>query len=83
VTLAAPPRCSGTRTWHTPAASGTGGQAELHVWPGGFHGFDGLVPDAAIAPNASVSVGFQANRTGNTAKPTSFTLDGASCSTAR
>jgi acetyl esterase/lipase len=29
-----------------------GGQAELHVWPGGFHGFDGLVPQAAISHDA-------------------------------
>jgi acetyl esterase/lipase len=29
-----------------------GGQAELHVWPGGFHGFDGFVPDAAISRDA-------------------------------
>jgi acetyl esterase/lipase len=26
-----------------------GGQAELHVWPGGFHGFDKFVPDAALS----------------------------------
>ena len=26
-----------------------GGEAELHVWPGGFHGFDALVPDAALS----------------------------------
>lgn len=26
-----------------------GGEAELHVWPGGFHSFDGLVPDAALS----------------------------------
>ncbi|OXM62595.1 alpha/beta hydrolase [Amycolatopsis vastitatis] len=26
-----------------------GGAAELHVWPGGFHGFDALVPGAAIS----------------------------------
>jgi acetylxylan esterase len=38
--------------------------------------------NAAIAPNASVSIGFQATHTGNTAKPASFTLNGASCSTA-
>ena len=24
-----------------------GGVAELHVWPGGFHGFDGIAPHAA------------------------------------
>ncbi|MFE1751182.1 alpha/beta hydrolase fold domain-containing protein [Streptomyces anandii] len=26
-----------------------GGAAELHVWPGGFHGFDGFVPQAALS----------------------------------
>jgi acetyl esterase/lipase len=26
-----------------------GGVAELHVWPGGYHGFDGLAPDAALS----------------------------------
>jgi acetyl esterase/lipase len=26
-----------------------GGQAELHVWAGGFHAFDGFVPDAAVS----------------------------------
>jgi acetyl esterase/lipase len=26
-----------------------GGQAELHVWPGAFHGFDGLAPDAVLS----------------------------------
>ncbi|MCR6490480.1 alpha/beta hydrolase [Amycolatopsis sp. OK19-0408] len=26
-----------------------GGDAELHVWPGGFHGADSLVPEAAIS----------------------------------
>jgi acetyl esterase/lipase len=26
-----------------------GGQAELHVWPGGSHGFAGMVPDAALS----------------------------------
>lgn len=25
-----------------------GGNAELHVWPGGFHGYYELLPDAAI-----------------------------------
>ncbi|WP_250038212.1 alpha/beta hydrolase [Paractinoplanes maris] len=29
-----------------------GGQAELHVWPGGFHGFDLMVPQAAISVEA-------------------------------
>ncbi|RAY14190.1 alpha/beta hydrolase [Actinomadura craniellae] len=29
-----------------------GGQAELHVWPGGFHGFDLMVPQAVISQDA-------------------------------
>ncbi len=29
-----------------------GVQAELHVWPGGFHGFDGLAPHAAVSQAA-------------------------------
>lgn len=32
-----------TRVWQA------GGQAELHVWPGGFHGFDAFVPDAVLS----------------------------------
>jgi acetyl esterase/lipase len=35
-----------TRIWQA------GGVAELHVWPGGFHGFDGMVPDAALSKAA-------------------------------
>ena len=29
-----------------------GGIAELHVWPGGFHGFDGLAPQATLSKSA-------------------------------
>ncbi|MFI6077209.1 alpha/beta hydrolase [Actinoplanes sp. NPDC051343] len=29
-----------------------GGVAELHVWPGGFHGFDGLAPGARLSHDA-------------------------------
>ncbi|MGW0706347.1 alpha/beta hydrolase [Streptomyces sp. NPDC002643] len=29
-----------------------GGSAELHVWPGGFHGFDGLAPQARLSQDA-------------------------------
>lgn len=32
-----------TRIWQA------GGSAELHVWPGGFHGFTGAVPEAALS----------------------------------
>jgi poly(hydroxyalkanoate) depolymerase family esterase len=38
--------------------------------------------NAMIAPNASVTVGFQATHTGNTGKPASFTLNGMSCTAA-
>ncbi|MCD0447773.1 alpha/beta hydrolase [Actinocorallia sp. API 0066] len=30
----------------------SGGSAELHVWPGGFHGFDLLAPKAALSREA-------------------------------
>ncbi|MEU7918856.1 extracellular catalytic domain type 1 short-chain-length polyhydroxyalkanoate depolymerase [Micromonospora zamorensis] len=36
--------------------------------------------NAAIAPNASVEIGFQATHTGGTGKPSSFALNGAVCS---
>jgi acetyl esterase/lipase len=32
-----------------------GGRAELHVWPGGFHGYDGVAPDAAISRQAGAA----------------------------
>ncbi|MEV4706645.1 alpha/beta hydrolase [Actinoplanes sp. NPDC049316] len=32
-----------------------GGVAELHVWPGGFHGFDGMVPQAALSQEAKAA----------------------------
>jgi acetyl esterase/lipase len=32
-----------------------GGEAELHVWPGGFHGFDGLVPQAVLSQDAKAA----------------------------
>ncbi|MGW2913372.1 alpha/beta hydrolase [Streptomyces asoensis] len=30
----------------------SGGVAELHVWPGGFHGFDGFAPQATLSRSA-------------------------------
>ncbi|HEX3787197.1 MAG TPA: PHB depolymerase family esterase [Pseudonocardiaceae bacterium] len=36
--------------------------------------------NAAIAPGTSVSIGFQANQTGNAGAPPSFTLNSAACS---
>ncbi|HEY0002593.1 MAG TPA: alpha/beta hydrolase fold domain-containing protein [Actinoplanes sp.] len=38
-----------TRIWQA------GGEAELHVWPGGFHAFDGLVPTAAVSQDAKAA----------------------------
>ncbi len=35
-----------TRIWEQ------GGIAELHVWPGGFHGFDAMAPQAALSLEA-------------------------------
>jgi acetyl esterase/lipase len=32
-----------------------GGVAELHVWPGGFHGFSGLAPQAAVSRDAAAA----------------------------
>ena len=32
-----------------------GGRAELHVWPGGFHGFDMMVPTAAVSQDAKAA----------------------------
>jgi len=33
----------------------SGGQAELHVWPGAYHGFDRVCPDAAITRAAKAT----------------------------
>ncbi|WP_149822960.1 extracellular catalytic domain type 1 short-chain-length polyhydroxyalkanoate depolymerase [Streptomyces tailanensis] len=38
--------------------------------------------NAAIAPGASVSVGYQASHTGNSAVPTAYALNGTACTTA-
>ncbi|SEE86152.1 esterase, PHB depolymerase family [Streptomyces sp. 3213] len=35
--------------------------------------------DGTIAPNASVTIGYQANHTGNSAAPTAYTLNGTAC----
>ncbi|WP_327085724.1 alpha/beta hydrolase [Nonomuraea sp. NBC_01738] len=32
-----------------------GGTAELHVWPGGFHGFDSFAPQAAVSQDAKAA----------------------------
>ncbi|MEV4225440.1 alpha/beta hydrolase [Nonomuraea sp. NPDC049725] len=38
-----------TRIWQA------GGKAELHVWPGGFHGFDVMVPQAMLSQDAKTA----------------------------
>jgi acetyl esterase/lipase len=38
-----------TRIWQA------GGRAELHVWAGGYHGFDGSAPQAAISQDAKAA----------------------------
>lgn len=35
-----------------PRIWAAGGQAELHVWAGGFHGFDALYPQAHLSATA-------------------------------
>ncbi len=63
-----------------------GGQTITSGWNATYSPTSGQVTardtryNAAIAPNASVTIGFQATHSGDTAKPTSFTLNGASCS---
>jgi len=42
----------------------------------------GGLPRAGRAANSSTSIGFQATHNGNTAEPTSFTLNGTACTVA-
>jgi poly(hydroxyalkanoate) depolymerase family esterase len=64
-----------------------GGQTITSGWNASYSPASGQVTardagfNAAIPPNGSVGIGFQANHTGNTAPPTSFTLNGMSCTT--
>lgn len=65
-----------------------GGQTITSGWSATYTPASGTVAatnvsyNATIAPGASVGIGFQATHTGNAAKPTSFTLNGAACVTA-
>jgi poly(hydroxyalkanoate) depolymerase family esterase len=62
-----------------------GGQVITSSWNATYAPSSGAVTatnaafNAAIAPGASVTTGFQANQTGNAGAPTSFTLNGATC----
>ncbi|MFG3600950.1 cellulose binding domain-containing protein [Micromonospora chersina] len=65
-----------------------GGQSIVGGWNATYAPTSGQVTarnvdyNATLAPNASLSIGFQATHTGNTARPSGFTLNGAACTVA-
>jgi poly(hydroxyalkanoate) depolymerase family esterase len=65
-----------------------GGQSITSGWNATYSPSSGQVTarnvayNAAVAPGASVSFGFQASHTGNAAAPTSFSLNGSPCTDA-
>jgi poly(3-hydroxybutyrate) depolymerase len=62
-----------------------GGQTITGGWSASYSPASGQVTarnvdyNANIAPNASISIGFQATHTGNTSAPASFSLNGKTC----
>ena len=62
------------------------GQTIVSGWNASYSPNSGAVTarnvsyNGTINPNASVEIGFQASHTGDTGRPTSFTLNGMSCS---
>ncbi|MEV4415954.1 cellulose binding domain-containing protein, partial [Catellatospora sp. NPDC049609] len=62
-----------------------GGQVITSGWNAAYSPTSGQVTarnlayNAAIPANGSVSIGFQANHTGNAGRPTAFILNGATC----
>ncbi|MFI7130377.1 PHB depolymerase family esterase [Nonomuraea sp. NPDC050153] len=62
-----------------------GGQTVTSAWNATISPTSGQVTarnvsyNGTVAPGASASFGFQATHTGNTAKPSAFTLNGATC----
>ncbi|MEO3926823.1 PHB depolymerase family esterase [Micromonosporaceae bacterium B7E4] len=62
-----------------------GGQTISNGWNASYSPANGAVTarnasyNGTIAPNASVGIGFQATHTGDTGKPTSFTLNAVPC----
>ncbi|TDC65238.1 esterase, partial [Micromonospora sp. KC207] len=62
-----------------------GGQTITSGWNASYSPASGQVTarnvayNAGIPANGSINIGFQATHTGNSAKPNSFTLNGASC----
>jgi poly(3-hydroxybutyrate) depolymerase len=65
-----------------------GGQTITSGWNASYSPSSGQVTaqnasyNGSIAPNGSVSIGFQATHTGNAGKPAVFTLNGAACTAA-
>jgi poly(hydroxyalkanoate) depolymerase family esterase len=65
-----------------------GGQSITSGWNASYSPTSGQVTarnvtyNAAIPANGSVTIGFQATHTGNTARPSLFSLNGASCTVA-
>jgi poly(3-hydroxybutyrate) depolymerase len=65
-----------------------GGQSITSGWSATYSPASGQVTaknvsyNADIAPNASITVGFQANHTGDASAPASFTLNGKTCAAA-
>ncbi|MFF7451659.1 MULTISPECIES: PHB depolymerase family esterase [unclassified Streptomyces] len=63
------------------------GQAITNGWNAGYAPSSGAVTatnvpyNATLAPNASLSIGYQATHTGNSAAPGAFTLNGKVCAT--
>jgi poly(hydroxyalkanoate) depolymerase family esterase len=61
------------------------GQTVTNGWGAAYSPASGAVTavnasyDATIAPGAAVTIGYQATHTGNSAAPSSFTLNGTSC----
>jgi poly(hydroxyalkanoate) depolymerase family esterase len=79
---------SSTVTGWSLAFTLPGGQTITSGWNATYSPSSGQVTaknmtyNSVLAPGASTTIGFQATHTGNTAKPTSFTLNGNTCATA-
>ncbi|WFE99768.1 cellulose binding domain-containing protein [Micromonospora sp. WMMD964] len=64
------------------------GQSITSGWNAGYSPSSGAVTarnvsyNATIAPNTSVDIGFQATHTGNSGRPSAFTLNGTACTVA-
>ncbi|MFI6329775.1 PHB depolymerase family esterase [Micromonospora chersina] len=71
LTFTLPPGQTVTNGWNATYAPTSGAVTARNV---SYNG--------TIAPNGSVDIGFQATHTGNTGKPTSFTLNGTACAVA-